>query len=158
MKELSCHVEDTQLATNFQLRAIRNSCLQFLPFHLAFFLFFFFFVFLFFCFLGLHWRHMEVPRLGVQSELQLLTYTTATARPDLSHVCDLYHISWQCQTLNSLSKGRDQMWILMNTSWFYYLWATMGTSILSFTIIKKLNPVISHKKEWSFHLQLHVWT
>ena len=29
-----------------------------------------------FCFvLGLHLRHMEVPRLGVESELQLLAYT-----------------------------------------------------------------------------------
>jgi len=32
-------------------------------------------------FLGLH---MEVPRLGVESELQLPVYTTATATPDLS--------------------------------------------------------------------------
>ena len=29
----------------------------------------------FFCLLGLHLGHMEVPRLGVKSELQLLTYT-----------------------------------------------------------------------------------
>ena len=34
------------------------------------------------CFLGPPLWHMEVPRLGVQSELQLLTYTTATAIPD----------------------------------------------------------------------------
>ena len=32
-----------------------------------------------FCFLGPHLRHMEVPRLGVQLELQLPAYTTATA-------------------------------------------------------------------------------
>ena len=32
---------------------------------------------------------MEVPRLGVESELQLPTYTTATAKSELSHVCDL---------------------------------------------------------------------
>ena len=31
-----------------------------------------------FRFLGLHSRHMEVPRLGIESELQLLTYATAT--------------------------------------------------------------------------------
>ena len=30
------------------------------------------------CFLGLHLQHMEVPRLGVESELQLPAYTTAT--------------------------------------------------------------------------------
>ena len=38
--------------------------------------------FFFFVFLGPHPRHMEVPRLGVESELQLLAYTTATAMPD----------------------------------------------------------------------------
>ena len=32
-----------------------------------------------FVFLGLHSQHMEVPRLGVESELRLLAYTTATA-------------------------------------------------------------------------------
>ena len=47
----------------------------------------------FFSFLGPPQRHMEVPRLGVQSELQLLVYTTATAMPHLSHVCDLHHSS-----------------------------------------------------------------
>jgi len=52
---------------------------------LIFFLFFFF-LFFFFVFLGLHLWHMEVPRLGVNSELQqLLAYTTATAMLDLSY-------------------------------------------------------------------------
>ena len=31
---------------------------------------------------------MEVPRLGVESELQLPAYTTATATQDLSRACD----------------------------------------------------------------------
>ena len=47
---------------------------------------FLFFVFVF-VFLGLHPQYMEVPRLGVQSEQQLLAYTTATATSDLSGVC-----------------------------------------------------------------------
>ena len=34
-------------------------------------------------------------------------YTTATAMQDPSHVCDLYHSSWQHQTLNPLSEARD---------------------------------------------------
>ena len=42
------------------------------------------FIFYFF-FLGPDLRHMEVPGLGVESELQLPGYTTATATPDLSH-------------------------------------------------------------------------
>jgi len=33
-----------------------------------------------------HPRHMEVPRLGVESELLLPAYTRATATPDLSRV------------------------------------------------------------------------
>ena len=32
---------------------------------------------------------MEIPRLEVESELQLLAYATATATPDLNHICDL---------------------------------------------------------------------
>jgi len=36
-------------------------------------------IFLFLIFLGLHPQHMEVPRLGVQSELQLPAYATTTA-------------------------------------------------------------------------------
>ena len=45
----------------------------------------FWFVFVFF-FLTAHLKHMEVPRLGVQSELQLPSCTTATAVPDLSFI------------------------------------------------------------------------
>ena len=40
-----------------------------------------------------HMRHMEVPRLGVESELKLLAYATASAAPDTNHVCDLHHSS-----------------------------------------------------------------
>ena len=35
----------------------------------------------------------EIPRLGVELELQLLAYTTVRATPDPSHICDLYHSS-----------------------------------------------------------------
>ena len=52
---------------------------------------------------------------GVQLELQLLSYATATVTLDLSHICDLHHILWQWQILNSLSKARDQTYILMET-------------------------------------------
>ena len=52
-------------------------------------------------------RHMEVPRLRVESELQLPAYTIVTAMQDPSHICDLCHSSGQIQILNSLSKARD---------------------------------------------------
>ena len=48
----------------------------------AFFFFFFFFFFSFVVFLGPGLLHMEAPSLGVQLELQLLAYTTATATLD----------------------------------------------------------------------------
>ena len=38
---------------------------------------------------------MEVPRLGVESELQLLASATDIATSDRSHICDLHHSSWQ---------------------------------------------------------------
>ena len=49
---------------------------------------FIFFLSFFIIFLWPHLRHMEVPGIGVQSELQLLGYTTSTAMPDPSRVCD----------------------------------------------------------------------
>ena len=63
--------------------------------------------FFFSLFLWLHLWHMEVPRLGVESELQLPAYTTATATPEPSRVFDLHHGSRQRQILNPLSKARD---------------------------------------------------
>ena len=71
------------------------------------------FCLLLFVSLGPHLWHKEVPRLGVQSELQFLAYTTATAMPALSHICNLHHSSWQRQILNPLSEVRDQSCILM---------------------------------------------
>ena len=56
---------------------------------------------------------MEVPRLGIESELQQLAYSTATAAQDLSGTCSLHCISRQHQILNPLIKTRDQTHILM---------------------------------------------
>ena len=70
----------------------------------------------FFFFLGLLLQHMEVPRLGVESELQLPAYATATAMPNLSHVYDLHHSSGQHQILNPLTEARDQICILTEST------------------------------------------
>ena len=70
---------------------------------------------------------MEVPRLGISSELQLLAYTTATATQDLSHVCDLHNSSQQCQTLNPLSEARDRTCNLSVPSWIHFHCTTTGT-------------------------------
>ena len=78
-----------------------------------------FFIFiLIFGFLGLHPRHMEVPRLGVK--LKLSAYTTATAMWDLSCVFNLHHSSQHHRILNPLSEARDQTHILIDTSWVHF--------------------------------------
>ena len=67
----------------------------------------FLFVCLFvFCFLGPHAWHMEVPRLGVELELQLPAYPTGTAMPDTSCTCNLHHSSQQCRIHNPLREAR----------------------------------------------------
>ena len=58
---------------------------------------------------------MEVPRLGVESELQLLAYATAT-RTQTPSATYLHHSSGQYQILNPLSEARDQIRILMAIS------------------------------------------
>ena len=63
---------------------------------------------------------MEVPRLGVESELQLSACTTATAMPDPSLYCELYHSPCQCRILNPLSEARDLTCVLMYTSQVCY--------------------------------------
>ena len=53
------------------------------------------------------YRGSQVPRLGVESELQLPAYATATATQDLSRVFDLHHSSQQHRMVNPLSEARD---------------------------------------------------
>ena len=81
----------------------------------------------FFFFLGSHPWHMEVPRLGVKSELQMLAYTIVTTTQDLSHICDLHHSSQQCWIPNPLTEARDRTRILMVASQIRFHCATTGT-------------------------------
>ena len=62
-----------------------------------------------FFFLGPQLQHMEVPSLGVELEVQLPAYVTATAVPGPSCVFDLHHSSQQCRIINPLREARDQM-------------------------------------------------
>ena len=72
---------------------------------------------------------MEVPGLGIQSELelQLPAYTTATATPDPSHISSLCH-RWQCQVLYSLREARDWTCIPMGASWVLHPLIHQGNS------------------------------
>ena len=86
----------------------------------------FFCLVFFFSFPGLHLRHMEVPSLGVESEL----YSWPMLDP--SCFCDLYHSSQQWEILNLLSKARYWTCILLDTSWVCYCWDTTGSPTLIF--------------------------
>ena len=70
---------------------------------------------------------MEVPRLGVKTELLLPAYATATATPNPSHVFDLHHSSQQRQILNPLNKARVQTHNLMVPSQIRFYCAKTGT-------------------------------
>ena len=80
-----------------------------------------------FCFVLFCFVFKEVPRLGIQTELQLPAYTTATAMPDPSRVCDLHYSSWQCRILNLLSEARDRTCNLMVPSRIHFCFAMTGT-------------------------------
>ena len=62
---------------------------------------------------------MEDPRLGVESELQLLAYTIATAIRDVSHVQPTPQLLAML-ILNPLREARDQTRIPMDTSQVLY--------------------------------------
>jgi len=55
---------------------------------------------------------MDVPRLRVELELQLLADTTATAMPGPSYICELHHSLQQHWILNPLRKARGRIHIL----------------------------------------------
>ena len=67
---------------------------------------------------------MEIPRLGVEWEMQLPACATATAMQDLSCICDLRRSLQQCRILNPLSEARVRTYILMDPS---PVLATTGT-------------------------------
>ena len=114
---------------------------------------FFFFLFIF---LGPHAHHMEVPRLGIQSELLLPAYTTATATPDPSCVFDLYHSSWQRQIFNPLSEARGRTCNLMVPNQIHFHCAMTGTPRrLRIIIFFTLNIVKIQIFRFFTRLQIH---
>ena len=122
----------------------------------------------FVCFLGLHLQHTEVPRLGVESELQMPAYTTAPAIPDLSHICDLCRSFRKHWIFNPLSKARGRTCILMDISgarnplshsgnalhWFYLTLPFSSSAFGLVCSIAFLSPIVffflNYGKQLSF--------
>ena len=86
-----------------------------------------YYVHFFLCFLGPYPWHTEVPRLGVESELQLPAYGTTVATWDPSRICDLHPSSWQRWIFNPLSETRDRTQNLMVPIRIHFHCTTTGT-------------------------------
>ena len=92
---------------------------------------------------------MDVPRLEVDSELQLQAYTTAT-KQDPGCIFDLtrLHSLQQRQTLNPLSEARDQTHNLMDTMSGSYPLSHNGNSSCNL-----LNTVLKVKSNGCMHTE-----
>ena len=97
---------------------------------------------LFYSILGPHLWHMEVARLGVQSELQLPVYTTVIATQDLNCIWDLRHSPQQCWVLNPLSEARYWTCILMVASQIRFHCPMTGTPIRNLYYLSKMKVKI----------------
>ena len=98
---------------------------------------------------------MEVPRLGVKSELQLPAFTTATATPDSSYTCDLYHSSqleWVIVTPYGIEEVllfpkvlscRYQKKTALLFLFFFFLWVGIAVSSKRIYLMDKAN------KQWT---------
>ena len=78
------------------------------------------FCFVFCFFRAAPWAYgcSQLGSLGIELELHLPAYATATAMQDPSHDCNVHHSSPQHQIPNPLSEARNQTHILMDTSQF----------------------------------------
>ena len=108
--------------------------------------------FFFFFFLGLYLHHIEVPRPGIESDLQFLAYTTATATQEPSHIFNQHDSSGQCRIFNPLSEAMDRTCILMDTSGVFNLLSNTGNSPfpLLFLVTCPLN-VLKLTKPYNFN-------
>ena len=138
---LWCYLTSSKIHILKKIRTKHLTCcicsllaLQQVTFSWALVFFSFLFLFLSFVLLGPHLQHVEVPRLGVLSELQLPAYTRATAMRDLSPVCNLYHSSWQHRILNPLSEAGDQNHNLVVPSRICFRCAMTRTPALVFSV------------------------
>ena len=98
--------------------------------------------FFFFVFLGLHSRHMEAPRIGVQSELKLQSWSCRprpTPQPQ------------QRRILNPLNKARDRTCVLTDTNRVCQLLNHDGSSRDYFLLLVLFqNPVKNNDFEPAF--------
>ena len=109
----------------FHLLVIMNTNVEHLcrSFHI---IFFFFLVFWSFCL----FRATLKAHGGSQARDPIGAFAaTATAMPDLTHICDPHHSPWQCQILNPPNEARDRTCNFMVPSRIGFRCTTMGTPV-----------------------------
>ena len=118
------------------------------------------FFFFFFAFLGPHPQHMEVPRLGVKSELQLLP----TPQPQQRQICtrSLTYSTAHSNTgplTHWVRPGIDWTGILMDTDQVPYHWATTGTPRMWFlkAVGHRSSSSSSFKITWELVRDVNSW-
>ena len=121
----------------------------------------FLFIYLFNLFSGLQGmqvQHMEVPRLGVESDCSCQPTPQPQATHNSRYICNLHHSSQQCRMLNPLRGARDGIRILMDASWVRFCWATTGTpELYTFnwpTGYILLTPILSFKRKLNMQMKL----
>ena len=86
-----------------------------------------------------------VSQARVESELKPPAFTTATAMPDLSHVCNLYHSSWQCGSSTHSVRPR----IEPETLWFLVVFVSAAQQWeLQYLIILKVRNGVPTVAQW----------
>ena len=110
---------------------------------------FFFFFFFFFYFLGLHPRHMEFPRLGVESRA-----TAAVLYHSHNNLGSELRLRptqlTQCQIPDPLSEARDRTQILMDTGWIHCTATGSPTSyLLKYPMTERFGPGDIHLNPWN---------
>ena len=95
---------------------------------------------------------MEIPRLGVELELELLAYTTAIATLDPSRVCNLYYTTAHSNAGSLTHWARPGVeppssWMLLR---FFNHWAMKGTPAL--VILKSKE----HIRKWAVKTLAHL--
>ena len=80
---------------------------------------------------GPHLRHVEVPRLRVESELNLLAYTATATQIWTTPAA--YNTAYSSATVcNPLNETRGRTHILRDTSWVHYHRSVTGTPSSNF--------------------------
>ena len=99
-------------------------------------------VFFLFAFLELNLWHMEVPRLGGESELGAASLHHSHSTSGIRATCNLHCSSGQCWILNPPSKARDRTHILLDTSQVHTPLSHNGDSLSCFLYLKKCRDLL----------------